>query len=220
MLSISLLILLSATDTTAASKSEAKAEAKEFGAVMAPAVMPSGSNSLYGFIGGPDVGIGYRQGFSAPWEFETLARFNFLQVSVTGEAGFRAPIYRDPNDPSFVVSAAMYFGLTYNSGTTYFDRANFRYLGATARANVLGTYRLNSVLYLLAKLEVPLMVPLTAQGLSVAPTGGAGIEVRVGDSLSLLAFGSLGGEVRKEPLGVLLFRPAWQLQFGVGTRFF
>ncbi|HZI10807.1 MAG TPA: hypothetical protein VE153_10495 [Myxococcus sp.] len=41
------------------------------GAVVAPVTLPDGSTSLYGFMGAPELGVGFRQGISG---FELEAR--------------------------------------------------------------------------------------------------------------------------------------------------
>ena len=54
----------------------AGAEPRVTGGVMAPASLPAGTNALYGFVGAPELGVGYRQGFGLV-EFE--ARGVFVQ---------------------------------------------------------------------------------------------------------------------------------------------
>src|SRR5689334_19489007 len=49
------------------------------GAVFAPALMPRGSMSVYGMVGAPELGAGYRQGFK--WaELEVRALINYLTL--------------------------------------------------------------------------------------------------------------------------------------------
>ena len=58
------------------------------GGVFAPASLPAGTNALYGFVGAPELGVGYRQGFG-PVEFEARGLFNLFEVSVIGELGVK-----------------------------------------------------------------------------------------------------------------------------------
>src|SRR4051812_25055808 len=58
------------------------ADKKEtFGAVMAPAALPGGSNAAYVYIGVQNIGAGYRQGVGV-FELEGRTNFNYLLISM------------------------------------------------------------------------------------------------------------------------------------------
>src|SRR3954447_26855765 len=56
----------------------------QVGGAFAPPVMPRGSTALYAILGAPDVGGGFRQGFSKA-ELEVRLWFNYLQASAVLE---------------------------------------------------------------------------------------------------------------------------------------
>ena len=55
------------------------------GGVVAPASLPAGTNALFGFVGAPELGVGYRQGFGL-LELDAHAAFNLFELGVLGGA--------------------------------------------------------------------------------------------------------------------------------------
>jgi hypothetical protein len=191
-------------------------DARQLGAVVAPASLPKGSLALYVLLGAPDLGVGYRQGISGI-ELEAKALFNLLELSGLLEAGVKVPVFRGAR---LALAPGVAVGVKLNSGSKYFDRANFTYFGLRPRVSLNATYAFSDLVEGVAQLEVPLTLPLTAGGIHVSPTVGAGAEVHVGGELSVLATAHLGVDFIKEPLGVPQTRAAWAIRLGVGYRLF
>lgn len=190
--------------------------AKQLGAVVAPAALPKGTLALYALVGAPDLGVGYRQGISGI-ELEAKALFNVLELSGLVEGGVKVPVFRGER---LSLAPGVAVGVKLNSGSKYFDRANFTYFGIRPRVSLNATYTFSDLVEGIAQLEVPLTIPLTARGIQFSPTLGAGAEVHVGDKLSVLATAHVGVDVIKEPLGVPQTRAAWAIRLGVGYRLF
>lgn len=190
--------------------------AKRLGAVVAPAAMPKGTLALYGLVGAPDLGVGYRQGI-AGIELEAKALFNVFELSGLIEGGVKVELFRGER---LALAPGVALGLKLNSGSRYFDLANFGYLGLRPRVSLNTTYTFSDLVEGVAQLEVPLTLPLTAQGIQFSPTLGAGAEFHVGDKLSVLGTVHVGVDVVKEPLGVPQVRAAWAIRLGVGYRVF
>ncbi len=186
------------------------------GAVAAPAVLPAGSLALYGVVGAPDLGVGFRQGF-APLEFEARASFNLFEVSVLAEAGVKFAVFsRD----ALLVGVGGAFGINFDSGAKYFDKANYASIFLRPRVSGLASYKFSDFISGLAQVDVPLAFSLSQVGQKFTPTLGAGVELQLGSNLSLLALGAIGVDVTKEALGVTQVRAAWAVRLGVGWRLF
>lgn len=188
------------------------------GGAMAPAAMPRGSTALYAILGAPDVGGGYRQGFEI-LEFEARVLFNYLELSVLLEPGVRIPVL---HRGIFQLAPTVALGFVANSGSRYFDKANFGYLALRPRAGAVGSLAVTETLHVLVQLDVPWAIPLTnrSAGGQFTPTVGAGIELHLGGRVSGLLLGQIGLDVIKEPLGVTQLRPAWAVRLGLGYRLF
>lgn len=186
------------------------------GGVMAPASLPAGTNALYGFVGAPEVGAGYRQGFGLV-EFEARGVFNIFEVSLIGEVGLKFGVLQLDK---FRLAPGVALGLELNSGARYFDRFNFGFLGLRPRVGVNASYDFTDTISGVAQVEVPVSIALTVQGFQVTPLLGAGAEFHLGGSLSLLVLAHIGFDATREPLGVTQFRPAWAGRLGIGYRLF
>ena len=186
------------------------------GGVVAPASLPAGTNALYGFVGAPEVGVGYRQGFGLV-EFEARGLFNIFQVSVIGEVGVKfGVLHRE----KLRLAPVLALGLELNSGARYFDRFNFGYLGLRPRVGLNASYDFTDTISGIAQLEIPWAIGLTVQGFQITPLIGAGAEFHLGGSFSLLVSAHVGFDATKEPLGVTQYRPAWAGRLGIGYRLF
>jgi hypothetical protein len=188
-----------------------------FGGVLMPAVMPRASTSLYAWVGAPDVGGGYRQGFQG-FELEARARFNYLLVSFSGEVAGRRMLHTLGR---FSVAARLALGGGYNTGTFYVDRRNF--LGPFIHVNpgVIAAYQLHDTLRGFALAEVPLDIGLRpAGGSRLTPLVGAGIEYYLSPEFSVMGSGEVGVDLLRAPLGAYLPTVGYSVKVGLGIRLF
>lgn len=196
--------------------SAAEPAARVTGGVAAPATLPAGSIAMYGLVGAPDLGVGYRQGFEV-LELEARALFNLLEVSGLVEVGLKLGVL---GGGRLQLAPGLALGLKADSGATYFDRANFAYVGLRPRGSLTLSWAVTETITGLAQLEVPMAFALTVRGFQVTPTVGLGAEFHVGGALSVLVSGHAGVDALQEPLGVPQVRPAWAGRIGIGYRLF
>lgn len=185
------------------------------GGVFAPASLPAGTNAVYGFLGAPDVGAGYRQGFGFT-EVEARASFNVFKASAVAEVGLKLAAYESGR---LKVAPGLALGLEFNSGTRYMVASNFAYVGLRPRASVTGSYALSDTISALAVLDVPVSISFS-QGFQTTPMLGAGAEFHLGGGISLMLSGHGGFDVSREPLGMPITQGAWAARLGVGYRLF
>lgn len=172
--------------------------------------------ALYGQIGAPDVGGGYRQGFAA-FELEARAMLNYLELSGLAELGLKLPLVRQNK---VVVAPGLALGLRLDSGSRYYDKLNFGSFSLRPRASVTTSILVSETVQVLVLFEVPWALSLNVSGMQLTPLIGAGAEFHVGDALSLLVTALGGVDAIKEPLGVPQVRPAWAIRLGLGYRVF
>lgn len=194
----------------------AEGEPRVTGGVFAPASLPAGTNAIYGIVGAPDLGAGYRQGFG-PVELDARATFNLFKVSALAEVGVKLAAYEKDG---LRLAPLLALGLEFNSGATYFDRHNFAFIGLRPKLGLNASYAFTETISGIAQLEVPWSVALTVQGFQLTPLAGAGAEFHLGGGFSLALTGHFGMDATKEPLGVTQVRPAWAARLGVGYRLF
>ena len=183
---------------------------------MAPAALSAGTLAFWGLLGAPDVGVGYRQGF-ATFELDAQATFNYLTLSTVFELGGRMPVY---NRNRIQVAPFAALGLELNSGSTYFDRANFGSVALRPRIGGVASWLVSDTVQALVTAEIPLAISMNVIGTHFAPKLGAGAEFHLGGRLSVLALGEFGLDVLKAPLGETQVRPAWAVRLGFGYRVF
>jgi hypothetical protein len=188
------------------------------GGVFAPAIMPRGSMAVYALLGAPDIGGGYRQGFARA-ELETRVWLNYLQASALAEVGGKISVYRK-GILEFVPNLAL--GLEANSGSRYFDKANYGYVALRPRAAMITAIRFTELATGLFLIDLPWAIALTNGGAGghFTPTVGFGAEIQLGTTLSGMILAQGGLDVIKEPLGVTQLRPAWAVRLGLGFRLF
>ena len=218
MVSSALLALLLTAGSNVEVSSEPEISSHGIGAVIAPAVMPRGSTALYALVGAPDIGGGFRQGFSM-FELEVKLNFNYLLAAGLLEGGFRfSAIKRE----KFEIAPTVGLGLAADSGSRYYDRANFAYVALRPRVGGVAAIFFSETVTGLVTLDVPWAIPLTnhSAGGQLTPLLGAGAEMHLGGILSGLLLGQVGVDVIKEPLGVTQVRPAWAVRLGLGFRLF
>ncbi len=209
----------SAVPAPAAPVPEARAplaSSKGIGAVETPAALPQGSTAIYAFIGAPELGIGFRQGFEAA-ELEARATFDWTQIAGIAEVGGRMALYRQG---ALTMAPGLFLGLKVDSGSRYFDTANFAFIGIRPRLDFALTYQVAETVQVLTKVEIPWAIATNVLGSQFTPTLAVGAEFHVGGPFSLLASALGGVDVTKEPLGVPQVRPAWGLRLGLGYRMF
>jgi hypothetical protein len=188
----------------------------ELGGVLAPAALGPGTMAVYGLAGAPELAAGYRQGFES-LEFEARVSFDVLQAAGTLEAGVKVPVFRSGR---LQLSVGGLLGLKLDSGASYADPFNFAALSLQPRALAALSLDASEGLALLARVEVPLAVALTAPGWELKALLSAGGELRLGPGLSMLVLGQVGVDAVRNPTGASTQRVAWGLQFGVGYRIF
>lgn len=191
--------------------------AAAFGGAVAPAVLPPGSSSVYGFVGAQEVGGGFRQGLGGV-ELEVRAAFNYLLLSLGGDVVLKFPPTRVGQ-----VDLAPYggLGLSWDSGSRYFDRVNFSYLALRPRVGGVAVMELAETVRGLAVVDVPWSIAIRPWGgHHFSPLAGGGAEFHLGKDMSALILGMLGPDVLKEPLGVTQVRLGYQLKLALGFRLF
>jgi hypothetical protein len=188
------------------------------GGVFAPPIMPRGSTALYALLGAPDIGGGFRQGFSRA-ELEVRLWLNYLQGAATFEIGGKMSLYRK-GVLEFVPNLAL--GIEGDSGTRYYDKANFAFLALRPRAAMITGIRFTESATGIFLVDLPWVIPVTnrAAGGEFTPTLGFGAELMLTKTMSGFAMGQAGLDIIKEPLGVTQLRAAWAIRLGLGFRLF
>lgn len=212
---VSLVVAQSAGVSASASSPGSSMSRRTTGGVFAPASLPAGTNALYGFLGAPDVGAGYRQGFGVA-EFEARAAFNVFKASAVAELGFKISAY---DDGRLKIAPGLALGIEFNSGTRYIDASNFSYVGLRPRGTLAASYAFTDTISGIALFELPVSIAFS-QGYQVTPLLGAGAEFHLGGGFSLLVSGHGGFDVSREPLGMPVTQGAWAARLGVGYRLF
>ncbi|HLL55518.1 MAG TPA: hypothetical protein VK447_18305 [Myxococcaceae bacterium] len=187
-----------------------------FGAVLAPAVLPDGANAFYGFAGVPEVGAGYRQGFSR-FELEGRARLDYLRLSLAVEGLGRYPVL---SEGPLELAPYAGLGLVGNTGSQHFELENSSFIGLRALGGAVLTYRLMETLRLVGVVDLTFDLPLGVRGLRFLPLAGGGAELYLGKDITLLALGELGVDVLRPPIGATVTRLGYAFRIGVGFRVF
>lgn len=189
-----------------------------FGGVMAPSTLPPGGSAVYGFIGAPEIGAGYRQGIGVV-ELEGRLSFDYFAVGFSGDGLLKHRVWQRGGAE---LAPYVGLGLVWNSGARYLDRANFHYLGIRPRGGVVSTLALAETVRALLNVDAAWDIAFQPPyGYRFEALAGAGAETYLGRDLFGMALARIGVESLKEPpLGVPLWRPAWQLMLGLGLRLF
>lgn len=190
---------------------------RTFGSVVAPTALPSGGMAVYGFVGVPEIGAGFRQGTSVA-EFEARARANYLLLSVGLEVLVRRTLVESGG---FTLAPYLGVGFVLASGSTYFDEANFAAASLRVMPGLVASWTASETVRVLGLVDVPLDFGFSPRGAQrhQALLGG-GVELYLGQDISLLAAGQLGPEVTKEPLAVTDYRLGYSVRLGLGLRIF
>lgn len=215
--SVLLLALVFALPVPAAAQGAAAREEWSFGTVVAPAMLPEGASSFYGYIGVPEMGAGYRQGLSL-FELEGRARLDYFRLSGILEAGARKTLV---SEGITTVAPTLSLGLVFNSGSAYLDADNFGGVLLRITPGVIVGWRVADTVMVLGLLDLPVDLGLDPTGawrFQALPGGGA--EFYLGSGISLLTAGQLGVESFKAPREANQVRLGYQLRLGIGTRLF
>jgi hypothetical protein len=199
---------------------EAAPSAREefsFGTVLAPAALPDGASSLYGYVGVPEMGAGYRQGISG-FELEGRARLDYFRLAGIFEVGARRAVLRE-GPATFAPTLSL--GLVLNSGSAYLDADNFGGVLLRITPGLVVSWKVGETVALVGLLDVPIDLGLSPTGARrfQALTGG-GAEIYLGSGISLLAAGKIGVESFKAPKEDTVTRLGYQVTLGIGTRLF
>lgn len=201
----------------AAQPSSYEERQRTFGSVVAPAALPSGAMAFYGFAGVPDVGAGFRQGTSIV-ELEARARVNYLLLSLALEVATRR-IVIDTGD--FTLAPSLALGLVFGTGSTYFDESNFAAVSFRILPGVVASWPAGETVRVLGLVDLPIDLAFSPSGSQrVKLLAGGGLELYLGQDVSLLAAAQLGPEFVKQALAVTETRVGYQLRLGLGFRIF
>ncbi|KFE67194.1 hypothetical protein [Hyalangium minutum] len=213
-----LLALVFALPVPVAAQGAAPArEEWSFGTVVAPAMLPEGASSVYGYIGVPEMGGGYRQGLSL-FEIEARGRLDYFRLAGILEVGARKTVV---SDGPTTIAPTLSLGLVFNSGSAYLDADNFGGTLVRITPGLIIGWRVADTVMLLGLLDLPVDLGLDPTGARrfQALTGG-GAEFYLGSGISLLTAGQIGVESFKAPLKDNEVRLGYQVRLGIGTRLF
>jgi hypothetical protein len=188
-----------------------------FGTVVAPAMLPEGASALYGYIGVPEMGAGYRQGLSG-FEIEGRGRLDYFRLAGILELGARKAVV---SEGATTIAPTLSLGLVFNSGSAYLDTDNFGGVLVRITPGLIVGWRVSDTVMVLGLLDLPV-------DLGLAPTGarrfqaltGGGAEIYLGSGITLLTAGQVGVESFKAPDEPNQVRLGYQIRLGIGTRLF
>lgn len=187
-----------------------------FGAV-APARLPAGSTSLYGFVGAPELGAGFRQGLG-PVEFNAEAAINYLDLSFAAVARLR---FLAVDQPRWQLAPFGGLGFAYDSGSSYFNKDNFQFTAVRLDVGAVATYPVRETLSLLATTELTWDLFTTpVKGYRAQPLVGAGAELALGGGLSAFGLAAIGIDFRKLPTEWVDTEVGYSVRIGFAYRMF
>ena len=190
----------------------------QFGGAVAPAVLPDGAMSFYGYVGAPELAAGVRSGHSL-FELEGRARVDYFRLSLALEGLARARVYERG---ALSVAPSLAAGLVLDAGATYLDADNFDAVFARITPGAVASYRVSETVYVLGLADLPLDLGFSPGGARrFQALGGGGIEAYLGEDVSLLVAGQLGVDaLRERPAEDWNIRLGYTLRLGVGFRLF
>jgi hypothetical protein len=214
-----LLTLVFALPVPVAAQEAASSPREEFsfGTVVAPAALPDGASALYGYVGVPEMGVGYRQGISG-FELDGRARLDYFRLAGIFEVGARRAVLKE-GPATFAPTLSL--GLVLNSGSAYLDADNFSGVLLRITPGLVVSWKVAETVAVVGLLDVPI-------DLGLAPTGarrfqaltGGGAELYLGSGITLLTAGQIGVENFKAPTKISVTRLGYQVTLGIGTRLF
>lgn len=188
-----------------------------FGTMIAPGMLPEGATSLYGYVGAPEMGAGFRQGLTH-FEVEARARLDYFRLAGIFEGGVRKAVV-NKGPATFVPTLSL--GLVLNSGTAYLDEDNFGGVLVRITPGLVVNWRVGETVAVLGLLDVPFDLGIDPAGARrfQALTGG-GAEFYLGSGITLLTAGQIGVENFEAPDVPAQTRLGYQVRLGIGTRLF
>jgi hypothetical protein len=207
----------SATSVAQSHTGSAESGSRSFGALFAPAALPAGTTSIYGFAGVPQIGAGFRQGVGF-MEVEARVELDYFSISVAPEVFARVPVV---TAGPYQFAPSLGVGMAFNSGTRYIDVYNFAYTAVRLIPGANLSWRVAETASLFGQVSVPLDITVSpGQGYRFRPLVGGGGEIYLGQELTAGALAQVGADALKEPLQFERTRFAFALWVGLGYRFF
>ncbi|MFY2564061.1 hypothetical protein ACN469_41105 [Corallococcus terminator] len=195
----------------------AASEENPHGAVIAPVTLPAGSTALYGYAGAPEIGVGFRQGISSV-ELEARARLNWFQLSAALELVGRLKVLERG---SVSLAPTLGLGVVFNSGSTYMDDQNFSGVLLRLSPGLVAGWKVAETVTVLGLVDLPLDIGISkSEQRRFQALGGGGVEVYLGNNVSVLLAGQLGSNTFRERAGLTDTRLGWALKAGLGARLF
>jgi hypothetical protein len=180
-------------------------------------MLPAGSTSLYGFVGAPELGTGFRQGLGSV-EFQAEATVNYLDLGLAAVGRVR---FLAIDKPRWQLAPFAGLGIAWDSGSTYYDADNFQHTALRMDLGAVATRPVGETLSLLAQAEVTWDLFTTpVGGHRVQPLLGVGAEVALGGQISVFGLASVGVDWRKAPDAPLDTEVGYGLRFGFAVRMF
>jgi hypothetical protein len=197
---------------------ELKENPSWFGGFIAPAVLPGGSASFFGYAGAPSVGFGYRQGIAGVLEFDGLIDLDYFTLSLDPTATMRFLVW---HSETVQVAPTLGAGFVFDTGAKYIDDRNFSNVSVRIIPGGTMSYRFTEIAALVADVRVPLDFSLTPEGgRRYQPLAGGGAELYLGEDITAGVMGELGVDVFHQPNGDTLTRLGWSVRIGIGYRLF
>jgi hypothetical protein len=192
-------------------------EAWSFGGMVAPVMMPEGVTSLYGYVGVPEMGLGFRQGI-AGFEVEARARLDYFRLAGIFEGGLRKQVLVRGN---MALAPALSLGLVLNSGSEYLDEDNYPGVLLRISPGAVASWRVAETVAVLGLVDLPFDLGLSPSGARrFQALAGGGTEIYLGQDVTLLVAGQLGVDSFKAPRKDAVTELGYQLKLGIGMRLF
>jgi hypothetical protein len=212
-----LALLFLSTPALAQERALPRSEKWSFGAVLAPVTMPEDMTSLYGYVGVPEMGAGFRQGLDG-LELEVKAKLDYFRLAGIFEVGARREVL---TGETAALAPTMSLGLVLNSGTDYLDTENFGGVLLRLSPGLVGGWRAGETVMLLGLVDVPIDIGLSPSGAwRIQNLVGGGPEIYLGQGVTLLLTGQIGLEHFREERRDWNTRLAYQIRLGIGSRMF
>lgn len=190
---------------------------KVYGGFVGPAVLPPGALSVYGYMGAPEIGAGFRQGVAGV-ELEVRTRLNYFQVAFAAEALLRFKAWEQGR---LQLAPMIGGGFVANTGARWLDEDNFSAISIRILPGLMASVALGETVTGIALLELPFDLGLSPAGTNrFNGLAGGGVEVALDETISVGAVAQMGAERFRSPTRVDEWRFSWQARIGLGFRIF
>lgn len=187
------------------------------GGFVGPAVLPPGALSVYGYMGAPEIGAGFRQGIAGV-ELEVRTQLDYFQVAFAAEALLRFKVFEKDN---FQLAPLIGGGFVANTGALWLDEDNFSALSLRILPGLMASLGVSETVTGFAVLELPYDLGLSPAGTNrFNMLAGGGVEVALDETISVGVLAQMGAERFKAPSRLDRWRLAWQARIGLGFRIF